>query len=447
MDFFVGTFNTPHIYTLRFTPPDSSRSASLTILQRSAAIGSHSWLALSPSKTHLYATAWTDPPSVAAYRIPSDPSTTPLTLLNTAPTSSRSGYVCCSTTHLYSAGGPSGEVFTLNPDGSIGPLIQRLSFIPNQPSSTSTSPDSAATVPHGDFGGLRHGAHSADLSPDGKSLYIADIGRNCIWSFSINPSTSPSTPHLTSQTAHPAPRPTDGPRHTTPHPNGQILYSLQEHTSLVDVFTLSSSPSSSSPQPKPLKLTHTSFSLPTIPTSHSPSDYWADEVRLSHPTHSLPSSSSTSSPRYLYASTRALHPPNRGHIAVYALSPDGLPSFTPNNPTPNNPLDPTTSGNNAQPEPKPIHIYETRTSGGWANAVEPAPRYPYPTTDGEREPGGGGVEYLALTDSEEGWVVVLGFDGVEVREVAGVQLEWEGEDEGQGERKGGVVGAATAVWL
>lgn len=26
-----------------------------------------------------------------------------------------------------------------------------------------------------DFGGLRHGAHSADLSPDGKLLYIADM--------------------------------------------------------------------------------------------------------------------------------------------------------------------------------------------------------------------------------------------------------------------------------
>ena len=44
------------------------------------------------------------------------------------------------------------------------------------------------------------------------------------------------------------------------------------------------------------------------------------------------------------------------------------------------------------------------------------------------------MEYLDLTDSEEGFVFVLGWDGKEVKEVARTKL-----DDG--------AGAATAVWL
>jgi carboxy-cis,cis-muconate cyclase len=76
-----------------------------------------------------------------------------------------------------------------------------------------------------------------------------------------------------------------------------------------------------------------------------------------------------------------------------------------------------------------IHIWETPTSGGIANAIEPAP---WAEEHGE-------VEYLAMTDSLEGWVFMLSFDGKEVKEVARVSL-------GQTDA-GEVVQAATAVWL
>jgi carboxy-cis,cis-muconate cyclase len=45
-----------------------------------------------------------------------------------------------------------------------------------------------------------------------------------------------------------------------------------------------------------------------------------------------------------------------------------------------------------------------------------------------------GKEYIALTDSEEGYVFVLSWDGEKVEEVARTKLE-------------GGAGAATAVWL
>lgn len=49
------------------------------------------------------------------------------------------------------------------------------------------------------------------------------------------------------------------------------------------------------------------------------------------------------------------------------------------------------------------------------------------------------MEYIALTDSEEGFVFILAFDGRELTEVARTKLKYGNEDR--------VVGAATAVWL
>lgn len=109
------------------------------------------------------------------------------------------------------------------------------------------------------------------------------------------------------------------------------------------------------------------------------------------------------SQQYLYCSTRGLEPSTKGWVAVYPLSPSGMPSSD-----------------------TPLCLWETPTSGGWANAVEPAPS--------AYNDGASGLEYVALTDSEEGLVMILSFDGKEIKEVARTKLE-------------GGAGAATAVWL
>ena len=397
MDFIVGTFNTPDLFTFYFAPPSpTTPQASLSIVRSSPAIGNHSWLALSPfvstqtKKRFLYATAWTEPPSIAAYSI--QHSGRDIQFINAKHIRSRSGYVCASKTHIYSAGGPNGEAFTINADGGVGDLVQELSFIDPE------AQHKASEAAHGDFGGLRSGSHSVDLSPDMKSLYIADIGRNCIWTYSVDSSrhSSASQPHLTLGSKHISPRANDGPRHTWPHPTGKILYSLQEHTSVVDLFSVAADG---------VALKHHS-GVKIIPADEDPKDYWADEVRLStFPPTSSTSLSKQQSPRYMYASTRGLEPQTKGYVAVFALNEDG-----------------TLESEEA------VCIWETPTSGGIANAIEPAPYH-----------GDGKVQYLAMTDSEEGWVFVLSFDGKEVREVARVSL---GRTE-----EGKVVQAATAVWL
>ncbi|KAK3702222.1 hypothetical protein LTR37_015054 [Vermiconidia calcicola] len=386
MDFIVGTFNHPTLYTLQFTPPIPTSPASLRIVRSNPAISGHSWLSLSHDQKFLYTTAWTKPnPSIAAYRLKA--SGRDIQFLNAKFVASLSGYVCSNATHIFSAGGPTGEVFRIEHDGSIGPLVQELDFVTGQGENVS---EKRGEVAHGSFGGLRHGAHSVDLSPDGGGLFIADIGRNCIWTYSVKQTKSVSEAPLTFGSKHISPREGDGPRHCWPHPSGKILYSLQEHTSMVDLFSIASDGTT---------LEHLQ-GVKIIPADNDPKEYWADEVRLS-------TGPDPSKPKYMYASTRGLEAETKGYVAVFPLRKDGT-------------LESETA----------IHIWETPTSGGLANAIEPAP-----WQKGQDE----GVEYLAMTDSEEGWVFMLSFDGNEISEVARLNLGKTDD--------GGVVGAATAVWL
>lgn len=377
MDFIVGTFNSSELYTLNFRPPTAGSEATLDITHKSSALGKHSWFALSTDKKILYATAWTEPPSIASYSIRN--SGRQIDYLNAKKVKSRSGYVCCSKTHIYSAGGTNGEALRLESDGSIGELVQEMTFLDDD----GEGAESTAGDTHGAFGGLRHGAHSIDPSPDGRALYVADGGRNCIWTYAINDTSSGQ--HLKFGSKHVAPRGNDGPRHTWPHPNYKVLYSLQEHSSMVDVFSVADDGTT---------LKHVS-GVKIIPAEKDPKEYWADEVRL--PT--------SPKPKYLYASTRGLNSETKGYVAVYKMNADGM------------------------VEGDALSIWETPTSGGIANAIEPAPH------SGQH----GDVEVLAMTDSEEAWVFVLSFDGRKVQEVARLALGKTAEEKN--------VQAATAVWL
>lgn len=413
-DFIVGTFSTPTLLTLRFVPQSEERatSGSLTVHKQHKAIGSHSWLILSKDKRYLYATAWTSPPRIAAYELFQGDD---LKLIGTARTRSRSGYVCASDTHVYSAGGASGEVFMLDKrTGSflsprivngatdnrqsidVAPL-QTLSFLEDH-----SQRDDGSVM---DFGGLRHGAHSADLSPDGRLLYIADIGRNCIWTYKIS-ATGGRQQHLRLASKTISPRPHDGPRHVHPHPSGKIIYCLQEHSGIVDVFEVGQSVSED--------MTSTTLrhiqAVPTIPADADCRDFWADEVRTSL--------SDGHAPKWLYASTRGLSESQKGYVSVYALNADGLI------------VDAPIIDTHRRSE-KPAHaavraMYQTATSGGWANAIQPGPTL-------------NGTEFIAMTDSEVGYVFVLSWDGTAIKEAARVNLN-------DGNR-GGKHGAATAIWL
>lgn len=106
-------------------------------------------------------------------------------------------------------------------------------------------------------------------------------------------------------------------------------------------------------------------------------------------------------------------------MTVWSVNPDG--SLGTSSPADTTLLDPS----------PPLVRYETATSGGKANAVE---AFPFHTSE-ER---GACIDWIVLTDDEEGWVWMLEWDGVEMKEVSSVMLG--GGDEG-------LVTASHAVWL
>lgn len=424
--FIVGTFNTPELFQLYF----DSKEHTLRLLQTIPAHGNHSWLALSEDRGNLYGTAWTEPCSVASYSVrPSGSNAAQdsltIKLLNTAPTRARSGYVAVGKRKkdvLYTVGGPTGEVIQINSkDGSFpteSHTLQHLDFVTGQvsdPNKVAKKEEKSLEKDEKvlDFGGLRHGSHSVDLSPDGLIAYIADIGRDCVWVYTV----SPSDGLLTLSQKCVTPRKNDGPRHVWPHPNGKVVYVLQEHSCIVDVYKVDSLTEPQTVQVKGDTVAHTmqvqlvwKQNVRIIPTNLEPSLFWADEVRLSPGVK----------PSHLLASTRGLEPKTKGYVALFQLDEDGYVKDLPRN--------------SAVKEKGDVHwldLWQSPTSGGWANAIEPC----YEKLAG---PDGESYTYAALTDSEQGLVMVLQVKQDKIIEVARLEL---------GKNQGDIRGAATAVWL
>lgn len=85
---------------------------------------------------------------------------------------------------------------------------------------------------------------------------------------------------------------------------------------------------------------------------------------------------------------------------------------------------------------EPLDVYQTPTSGGKANAIEWAPRYHQDEFhDDEQE-----QDLLVLTDDEQGYLLVMEWDGNDLKEMARSKLP--GKD-GEGNEEG----ASHAVWL
>ncbi|KAJ9098575.1 hypothetical protein QFC20_005918 [Naganishia adeliensis] len=403
----VGTFRHPHLYSLEFDPQQEQNA--LRIVGTHEATGGHSWLHLNDSKDTLYCTGWTKPPSLAAYRLSHSESSVKLELLNQAYPKYLSGYVTANKHVLYSASGPQGDVFALNSDTGafatageedVEPL-QSFSFLSEAERQAIERGENIGGIM--DFGGLRHGGHSADLSPDGNRLYIADIGRNAIWTYLLDPTSTPRLLTLGSKTI--SKRPNDGPRHVWPYQLGgganKVVYVVQEHSSYVDVFEHEVDEDGTV---KPDLVWKQGVNI--LPPGADCTLYWADEVRTS------PSGD------VLFASTRGLEPTEKGYVIAVPLDPNT--GYMIPHPT-------SSDGTTVEP----THRWQTPTSGGWANAISVCP-----VVGLRRE------VFLCLTDSEQGWVWMLRWKREEGFAVVGsVNLNDVGAE---GERD---IGASVAVWL
>jgi 6-phosphogluconolactonase len=200
---------------------------------------SPSWLALNPSKTHLYSCDELQryqgkaAGAVTAYSI--DPSSGHLTQLNTV-SSEGSGpaHISVHPSGRYvlvaNYGGGGVAVLSIRPDGSLGPATDvHLDKGP-------LGPKHAASAPPGSFAISGHDAphaHMIHADPTGKRVISTDLGMDkiLVWNFDQEKG------KLTPNNPHEIPvLPGDGPRHFVFHPSGRWFYCIQEEGSAVVVF-------------------------------------------------------------------------------------------------------------------------------------------------------------------------------------------------------------------
>jgi 6-phosphogluconolactonase len=243
---YVGTYSSPEgpegshgngqgIYLFEMNPSTGALSQREVFPNGS----NPSWLALDPSRTHLYAANETktfegaNSGSVSAYSI--DRSSGRLTLLNTV--SSQGAGPAHLSVH------PSGKyVLVAN---YFGGTVAVLPIISNGSLGQATDvkqdegqvgPTHAKSGPPGSFAISGHDhthAHMVHADPSGKFVMSSDLGMDRIFVWKFDVESGKLSPNDPASVTFP---PGDGPRHFIFHPNGRWFYSLQEEASTLVSF-------------------------------------------------------------------------------------------------------------------------------------------------------------------------------------------------------------------
>jgi len=279
---YVGTYTGPDsngIYAYRF----DARTGDVKPLGLAAETKNPSFLAIHPNRKFLYAVgessgagAWGG--SVSAFAL--DRATGKLTFLNSA---SSGGKGPC---HLVvdktgrnvvvaNYGSGATAVLPVKPDGRLGEPSSTIQH-------TGSSVDRARQEgPH---------AHSANLSPDNRFAFVADLGLDkiLVYKFDATKGTiAPNTPPFATVARG------SGPRHFAFHPSGKFAYVINEMGNTVTAFSYDAAGG----------VLTSLQTISTLPQGFSGKSYCAEVVV--HP-----------SGKFLYGS-------NRGHnsIAVFAIDP------------------------------------------------------------------------------------------------------------------------------
>ena len=217
---YIGTYTNKEskgIYTFNF----DLNTGDASLLSVTEGIESPSFLCLSPDGKNLYAVSELENGGVQAYAV-GDSS---LTFINAASSAGvHPCHISCSANGqwLYVGNYSSGSLSVLkrNPDGSISEPIQEIK---HKGSSVNKSRQEA---PH---------VHSITPSPDGKFVFVADLGIDKIVAYSQNDSTG-----MLTEAYEVAVTPGSGPRHFTFDPAGTHAYLVQELTGSVTVYDYAS---------------------------------------------------------------------------------------------------------------------------------------------------------------------------------------------------------------
>ncbi|MGA2772325.1 MAG: lactonase family protein [Bryobacteraceae bacterium] len=221
---YIGTYTRPPsqgIYAWRF----QAASGKLTPLGLAAETSNPTFLAVDPNQRFLYAANEDKAGTISAFAI--DPATGQLKLLNRVP--SRGSGPCHVAVDpggkwVFAANYNSGSVaaFPVREDGTLG---EATGFVQHVGSSVNAQRQSG---PH---------AHSANVSPDGRWLLVADLGLDQILSYRVDAvkgTLSAGDPPFTKVA------PGSGPRHLAFGRDGRFAYAINEMLSTVTVFRYNS---------------------------------------------------------------------------------------------------------------------------------------------------------------------------------------------------------------
>ncbi|KAK0440960.1 uncharacterized protein EV420DRAFT_1128059 [Desarmillaria tabescens] len=194
-----GSFTSLSLFLLAFSPVNRS----LRLLRTIPAYGPHQYIAQTPQA--VYATTWASPPVLHAWALPS------LNHIGSAPITATSSYIATLDSHVYSMGGPTGEVHALDPTSGVwGQKIQEVLFV--EPDELEEADKTRKA--------LRYGSHAIEFTSDGNYGFVPVLG-------------------IAKGQAG------DGPRHVKVHPNGEVVYCVAEHSNKLDVYTFSTTPAPS----------------------------------------------------------------------------------------------------------------------------------------------------------------------------------------------------------
>jgi 6-phosphogluconolactonase len=200
-----------------------TKNGKLSEPQLAAKISGPGFLALHPDGHHLYAVAKLDDvPSVVSYHVVPGNTSPSLEFDNALPIADgTAAHVAVEPTGrtLLTAqyGGGSVAAFSLNRDGS---LKEATNMIKHKGGSRAVP--GRQDSPH---------AHWVGFSPDNRFAFVPDLGLDKVVIYKLNPETAELTPHGYGKV--PA---GGGPRHMKFHPNGKIIYVLNELSLSVTVF-------------------------------------------------------------------------------------------------------------------------------------------------------------------------------------------------------------------
>ncbi|WP_375447136.1 lactonase family protein [uncultured Fibrella sp.] len=287
---YVGTYSrrgSEGIYVVQL----DRKTGALSIIGTARNNENPSFLALHPSKKYLYAVNEASGGTAGANAYAIDKATGTLQLLNQQVTDGAGPcYISIDKAgKMAFVAAYGGGVFTALPigtDGKLGTLVERVKYTGSNPA------NSRQDGPH---------AHSATVSPDSKQVYVADLGNDRVYIYTIG-GTKPepnATPFVTVKQG-------SGPRHMAIHPNGRFAYLVEELTSSVAVFAR---------DPKTGSLTLIKDGIATLPADFKEQNTSAD-IHID------------AAGKYIYQS-------NRGHnaLAVLKVGSDGIPTLVGHVPT------------------------------------------------------------------------------------------------------------------